>query len=66
VFDGPLAFPDRATALRAVLSASARAIAHAGAEAVTDAVVATLPAVTQADGSVLFHNRFRWVRAVPA
>lgn len=62
-FDGALSFPDADTAIRAVLSASARAIAHAGVEAVTAAVRGTLPAVTKADGSVTWSNRFRWVKA---
>jgi SAM-dependent methyltransferase len=63
-FPGALAFPDAATATRAVLSASARAIRHAGAEAVEQAVLETLPKVTRPDGSVVWNNRFRWVRAI--
>ena len=62
-FPGPLAFPDTVTATRAVLAASARAIEHAGIEAVTAAISATLPMVTQPDGRVVWNNRFRWVRA---
>lgn len=62
-FDGALSFPDSDTATRAVLSASARAIAHAGVDVVAGAVRATLPAVTNDDGSVVWRNRFRWVKA---
>jgi SAM-dependent methyltransferase len=62
-FPGALEFPDAATATRAVLSASARAIAHAGIEAVTDVIAATLPKVTRRDGAVVWNNRFRWVKA---
>ena len=62
-FPGALAFPDAATATRGVLSASARAIAHAGVEAVADVIAATLPQVTRRDGAVVWNNRFRWVKA---
>jgi SAM-dependent methyltransferase len=62
-FPGALVLPDAITATRAVLSASARAIGHAGVEAVTAAIAATLPRVTQPDGSIVWNNRFRWVRA---
>ncbi len=62
-FAGALSFRDAETATRVVLSASARAIAYAGVEAVTDAVRGTLPAVTGPDGSVTWDNRFRWVKA---
>ncbi len=62
-FDGALSFPDSETATRAVLSASARAIAYAGVEAVSAAVRGTLPAVANPDGSITWGNRFRWVKA---
>lgn len=65
-FPGVLEFPDGSTAIRAVLSASARAISHAGVEAVAAAITATLPQVTRPDGSVVWNNRFRWVKARPA
>jgi SAM-dependent methyltransferase len=62
-FAADLAFADADAAVRAVASASARAIAHAGEARVLDTIRATLPAVTRADGSVAWRNRFRWVRA---
>jgi SAM-dependent methyltransferase len=61
-FTADLVFPDAAAAVRGVASAMARAIAHAGEERVFDAIRASLPAVTRADGSVAWTNRFRWVR----
>lgn len=60
-----LRFSSQARAIRAVLSASARAIAHVGEAAVAEAVAVTLPAFTRADGSVVWKNRFRWVSAQP-
>ena len=65
-FPAALRFPDATTATRGVLSASARAIAHAGAETVATTVAATLSRVTRPDGSVVWNNRFRWVRATPS
>jgi SAM-dependent methyltransferase len=62
-FPAALVLPDAVTATRAVLAASARAIDHAGIEAVSAAISATLPRVTQPDGRVVWNNRFRWVRA---
>lgn len=59
-----LTFRDVDAAVRVVLAASARAIRHAGEQAVADTIRATLPPFTQSDGSVLWNNRFRWVRAV--
>jgi SAM-dependent methyltransferase len=64
-FACPLAFPDAATAVRAVMSAAARAIRHAGEAAVRDAISGTLPRFTRPDGSVVWNNRFRWVAATP-
>jgi SAM-dependent methyltransferase len=58
-----LVFPNAASAVRAILSASARAIAHSGEGPVEKAVAATLGPVTRPDGRVIFNNRFRWVRA---
>jgi hypothetical protein len=52
--------------MRAVLSASARAIRYAGAEAVASAIRATLPRFIRPDGSVVWNNRFRWVKATRA
>jgi len=63
-FPGALIMPDADTAVRAVLSASARVIQHAGESAAADAIRRTLPKFTQADGSVVWNNRFRWVSAV--
>lgn len=59
-----LTFRDADTAVRVVLAASARSIRHAGEEAVADTIRTTLPPFTRADGSVVWNNRFRWVRAV--
>lgn len=63
-FPGKLTFPDAEAAVGAVLSASARAIQHAGESAVADAIRKTLPRFTRTDESVVWNNRFRWVRAV--
>jgi SAM-dependent methyltransferase len=65
-FTAALAFADADAALRAVLSASARAIRHAGEATVADAVRATLPKVSRPDGTVVWRNRFRWVRGLRA
>lgn len=62
--EAPLAFPDADTAVKVVLAASARAIRHAGEAEVADTIRATLPRFTRADGSVVWTNRFRWVKAV--
>ena len=62
-FAADLVFPDATAAVRGVASAMARAIAHAGETRVFDTIGASLPAVTRADGSVAWSNRFRWVRA---
>ena len=58
-----LTAPDVDTAVRSVLTGSARAIDHAGEAAVASAIRGTLPRFTQADGSVVWKNRFRWVTA---
>jgi SAM-dependent methyltransferase len=48
-------------AMRAILSGAARTIAHAGEDAVRKAIVGTLPAVSRANGAIIYSNRFRWV-----
>ena len=53
------------TAIRVVLSGAARAIRHAGEEAVANAIRGTLPRFTRPDGTVVWNNRFRWVAATP-
>jgi SAM-dependent methyltransferase len=58
-----LAFPDLATATTAVLSASARAIAHAGEGRVRGAVEDALRPLVRADGTIRLDNRFRLVVA---
>jgi SAM-dependent methyltransferase len=65
-FAGPIAAPDVETAVKMVLSASARAIRTAGEAAVANAIRGTLPPFTRPDGSVVWNNRFRWVTATPA
>jgi SAM-dependent methyltransferase len=60
---GTLAFPDLDTALRAIMSATARAIAHAGPERVRDVVGTALFPCLQGDGTVRLDNRFRLVLA---
>jgi SAM-dependent methyltransferase len=62
-FEAPLRFPGDAAAVRAILSASARAIRHAGEPAVETAVRTTLPRFTAPDGSLSWRNRFRWATA---
>lgn len=59
MFDGGLEFPDLNTAVTAILSASARAIAHAGEPAVRAAVESALERFAQRDGSLRLANRFR-------
>ena len=54
-----LEFPDLATAVRAILSGSARAIAHAGEERVRLIVEEGLRPFILADGMVHLDNRFR-------
>ena len=62
-FAAEISAPDVDTAVRTVLTGSARAIDHAGEAAVAAAIRGTLPRFTQADGSVVWKNRFRWVTA---
>lgn len=62
-FQADLVAPSQETATRMVLSASERAIRHAGEGAVADAIRATLPRFTRPDGAVVWRNRFRWVTA---
>jgi SAM-dependent methyltransferase len=65
-FSAVLTVPDADAALRAVLSASARAIRHVGEGVVAHAINATLPRFTRPDGSVAWKNCFRWARATRA
>jgi SAM-dependent methyltransferase len=58
-----LTVPDVETAVRVVLSASARAIRHAGEGVVAGAIRSTLPRFTRSDGSVSWNNKFRWATA---
>jgi SAM-dependent methyltransferase len=53
-----LVFPDTATTVRAIMSAAARAIQHAGADAVSQAIAGQLGPFTRRDGSVCLNNRF--------
>jgi SAM-dependent methyltransferase len=63
---GDLAFPHAEIAIRAVMASGAavRAGRLVGDDKVHATIARTLPAVTRADGSVVWKNRFRWVRAV--
>ena len=56
---GALRFADAATAMRAILSAAARAIRHAGVKTVRRAVAEALAPLTGADGGVVLNNVFR-------
>jgi SAM-dependent methyltransferase len=60
-----LAFSDAETAIRANLAAgvNVKAARQVGEARVSDAIRATLPAVTRPDGSVVWSNRFRWTKA---
>jgi SAM-dependent methyltransferase len=62
-FQADLATATKDAATRMILSASERAIRHAGEAVVADAIRATLPRFTRADGTVVWRNRFRWVTA---
>jgi SAM-dependent methyltransferase len=62
-FAGELVLPDTEAAVRTVLSASERAIRHAGEKAVAEVIRTTLPPFTRPDGSVVWRNRFHWVTA---
>ncbi len=59
-------FPDTTTALRGLLSAgpATRAIDHSGKEKVHDVVSAALSPYVQANGHVVYHNKFRVVIAM--
>jgi SAM-dependent methyltransferase len=59
----PLVFPDLDTAVRAITSAMARAIRHAGEAAVKAAIVDGLASSGPGSGPVSLRNRFRLVQA---
>ena len=63
-FSGELVYPNAETALRAVLSAgiTVRAAQSAGEERVSVVIRTRLGAATRSDGTVVFMNRFCWVR----
>jgi hypothetical protein len=60
-----LTFADAESAIRANLAAgvNVKAARQVGEARVSDAIRATLPAVTRPDGSVVWSNRFRWTKA---
>ena len=58
---GALAFPDLDTTTRAILSASARAIAYSGQARVSNAVQDALRPLVREDGTIRLDNRFRLV-----
>ncbi|WP_265519645.1 class I SAM-dependent methyltransferase [Nitratireductor luteus] len=64
-FAADLAFPDIETAVRANMAAgvNVKVARQAGEARVSEVIRATLPAVTRADGSVVWRNRFRWWKA---
>lgn len=62
-FSSPLEFADAALAVRAMMSASARAIAHGGEKRVKSTIEDALRSATRSDGSVRLDNRFRLVLA---
>ncbi len=64
-FSAPLEFAGIDVAVRAVMSASARAIAHVGEKRVKLTVEDALRSATRSDGSVRLDNRFRLVLASP-
>lgn len=63
--DSPFAYPSLEVGLRALNSSgvAARAIAHSGEDAVTQANAEVLKQFTRADGSILVPNRFRYLVA---
>jgi SAM-dependent methyltransferase len=63
-FSAALAVPNADAAVRAVLSASARAIRHVGEATVAGAIRATLPKFTQPNGSIVWKNQFRWATGI--
>jgi SAM-dependent methyltransferase len=62
-FSAPLEFADTGLAVRAMMSASARAIAHVGEKRVKSTIEDALRSSTWSDGSVHLDNRFRLVLA---
>jgi SAM-dependent methyltransferase len=64
-FHAELCQPDAESAVRANMAAgvNVRAAQLVGEERVAETIRATLPAVTRPDGSVVWKNRFDWVRA---
>ncbi len=60
-----LIFPNSATAVRAIMSAAARAIHHAGEDDVREAIAGRLGPFTRDDGSVVLNNRFLLTLATP-
>jgi SAM-dependent methyltransferase len=63
--NSPLNFPDRATAIRGIMSAMARAIHHSGEDAVRRRIDDGLALVTGSDGPIALRSRFRLVTAKP-
>jgi hypothetical protein len=63
--DGEFLYRDAEIAFRAIVTSPPmiRAIKTVGEEAVRRALVRSLDGFTQADGSIVQHNRFRWVTA---
>jgi SAM-dependent methyltransferase len=63
--DGDFAYPDAETAFRAIASSPpmVRAIKTIGEDAVQRALIGSLGRFTRTDGSIVQHNRFRWVTA---
>lgn len=59
----PLVFPDFPTAVRAIMSAMARAIRHAGEEVVRTAITSGLSRIASGRGPVILKSRFRLVTA---
>jgi hypothetical protein len=63
--NAPLIFPDRATAIRGIMSAMVRAIRHAGEDVVKRRIDDGLALVTGSDGPIALRSRFRLVTAKP-
>ena len=63
--DFDLTFPDRAIALRAIVSAGilVRAMRQLGEEKVKETIAGTFGKFTRGDGSVTYKNRLRWALA---
>jgi hypothetical protein len=62
----PLVFTDHATAIRAVMSAMARAIRHAGEEPVRRAIADALARIAPESGPLVLKSRFRILTATRA